>query len=480
MIHQTSMKKLPFVSILIVNFNGRQLLDECLSSVFALSYPRILFEVIVIDNNSTDDSVPFLLQRYPAVKLIQQHTNTGFTGGNIAGFSEARGEYIVLLNNDVRVDSNWLSALVNAAKDDEVGIVSSRLKFAFPFIELTIESGAVPKSLIDRTIDHSPVGVLLEDIVCETEAFTSLIFYKSGFYEKRKGEICTHRSEGASTVLLPLNPEKKSNSYILTLHGLESEEAINLPVIIRIGRHTLQKMLLKPHESKQINLCLETSLLKKHQKWLMQNAGNIILANGFSKDRGNVLVTQEQGRAQTYEEDSSFFDQSVSLLAACGASCLIKRAVIDEVGFLDDTYFMYYEDIDFSLRAWRAGWKIVYAPKSIGFHKHRATTGNDDSAFFLYHVERNRMALIAAHFPMRTMLIETLFFFNRLIVTSLKFFLFQFLDNEARSEIWRRKFEGRKAAFLYLLHVFPRLIKTRIYLNNRWPINQKMMVKMMY
>lgn len=474
------MRNVPFVSILIVNFNGRHLLDECLSSLRNLTYPKKSYEVIVVDNSSSDDSIPFILKNFPEIKVVKSEENGGFTGGNILGFKQAKGEYIVLLNSDVRVDKEWLSSLVNTASDSKVGIVSSRLRFALPFIELKIDSEAVPRSKVFNTIDHSPIGVLIEDVVCEPEIYSPLVYYKSGFYDKKEGEICTRRTNGVSTILLPFDPQKKINVYTLTLHGLESLEAMSIPVVLSIDGRKVCATSLRSHETEQVVLQVKQSQVKDSFHWLIQNAGNIILSNGYGKDRGNVVVMRDNERREFYEEESSYFEQKADLLAACGASCLIKRKVIDHVGFLDGHYFMYYEDVELSMRAWRAGWKIVYDPGSIGYHKHRATTGTDESAFFLSQVERNHLAFVVSHFPFLTVIQELFLFHLRFGLTFIKYFIFQFKDNELRAMIWRRKFEGRKMAYRFVLQSLFRLFKSRYAFNTYWPINYKEMKKMLY
>lgn len=474
------MKKTPFVSIVIVNFNGRHLLEECLSALETVDYPSRSYEVILVDNNSSDDSVPFVLKKFPTVTVIQSSENGGFTGGNILGFSKAKGEYIVLLNSDVVVDKHWLASLVQTAQDKSIGIVSSRLRFFLPFVELVIDSGAVPKSKVFHTIDHSPIGALIEDIVCSPSTLSGLVQYKNGFYDKKDGEIKTRRTSGKSTVLLPFDPSKKVNEYILTLHGLESKETMTIPVTLSIGDSFAKTITLQSHEAQQVTLHVDCEDVQEEYIWLIQNAGNIILSNGYGKDRGNVILMRENERLEQYEEESSYFEKPASLLAACGASMLIKRDVIDHVGFLDGHYFMYYEDVELSVRAWRAGWKVVYDPMSIGYHKHRATTGSDESSFFLSQVERNHLAFVITHFPLLTVAGELILFFMRVGVTTLKCVVFQFRDNEARARIWRQKYEGRKVAFQFILKSFFRLWKARSDMNRYWPIDQKAFLKMLY
>jgi len=90
----------PKVSVIIVNWNGKNLLDECLDSLVAQTAKGI--ETILVDNGSQDGSADYVRERYPAVRLISLPENLGFAGGNNAGIRVARGEYIALLNNDTK------------------------------------------------------------------------------------------------------------------------------------------------------------------------------------------------------------------------------------------------------------------------------------------------------------------------------------------------------------------------------------------
>ena len=90
------------VSIIIINWNTRQLLENCLDSL-AASCAAHPFEVIVVDNNSTDGSREMVRQKFPATKLICNSTNVGFAHGNNQGIKASRGRYISLVNSDVKV-----------------------------------------------------------------------------------------------------------------------------------------------------------------------------------------------------------------------------------------------------------------------------------------------------------------------------------------------------------------------------------------
>jgi GT2 family glycosyltransferase len=117
------------VSIIIVNWNGSSLLDECLSALVVQSYRNL--EVIFIDNGSTDDSLAFVREKYPSLITIALDSNRGFTGGNIAGYEATKGDYIVLLNNDACLCERWLEYMVDAIESDPgIGFCSSKIIIA--------------------------------------------------------------------------------------------------------------------------------------------------------------------------------------------------------------------------------------------------------------------------------------------------------------------------------------------------------------
>jgi GT2 family glycosyltransferase len=116
----------PLASIIIVNWNGKDYLPACLDSLREQSCTD--FETIVVDNGSSDGSLELLHDSYSWVHVVQLDFNTGFAGGNNAGFGVSRGKYILTLNNDTRVEPAWLAELIAPAEaDPEVGMVASRI-----------------------------------------------------------------------------------------------------------------------------------------------------------------------------------------------------------------------------------------------------------------------------------------------------------------------------------------------------------------
>jgi GT2 family glycosyltransferase len=117
----------PVASVIVLNFNGLRFLDECLESLSAQTFQD--FELIMVDNASTDGSVDYLKDRADRFRLILNAENLGFAEGNNVGIREARGRYVVFLNNDTRVDAEWLSELVAAAEArPEAGMFASQVR----------------------------------------------------------------------------------------------------------------------------------------------------------------------------------------------------------------------------------------------------------------------------------------------------------------------------------------------------------------
>jgi GT2 family glycosyltransferase len=116
------------VSIIILNYEGRAWLQQCLSAAVAELASDC--ELIVVDNGSTDGSVEFVQRAFPSVRIVPLARNTGFAAGNNTGAEAARGRYLAFLNNDAAPQAGWLSALRQALdRDPEVALAASCIVF---------------------------------------------------------------------------------------------------------------------------------------------------------------------------------------------------------------------------------------------------------------------------------------------------------------------------------------------------------------
>lgn len=240
----------PLVSVVIPNWNGAHFLPGCLDSLRRQDYAPL--EILVADNASSDGSRDLLAAQYTDVRLVALPENRGFTGACNAGMTAARGEIVVLLNNDTEADPGWVSAIVDTfARHPEAGLVASKML------------------LFDRR-DHF---------------------------------------------------------------------------------HT---------------------------------AGDLFRVDGRLFNRG------------VWERDEGQYDQEEYVFSACGGSAAYRRAMLDEIGLLDDDFFFSCEDMDLAWRAQLAGYRCVYQPAAVVYHRLAATGGGVTAS---YHDGRNMIWLLVKNYP---------------------------------------------------------------------------------
>lgn len=122
----TSYHPWPGISVVIVNWNGRQLLGTCLELLKKQTLKNV--EGILVDNGSSDGSVAYVREHFPEVEVIALPENRGFAGGNNVGIRAADSDYIALLNNDAQPEPHWLEALAHALEaHPEVGFCASKM-----------------------------------------------------------------------------------------------------------------------------------------------------------------------------------------------------------------------------------------------------------------------------------------------------------------------------------------------------------------
>lgn len=112
------MPKRPRVSVIVLGYNEQRYLDNCLAAVLDQDYPRDQYEVLFVDNGSSDGSLEWVQERFPEVRAIRLDQNYGFGGGNNRGAAQARGELVVFINADTVAQRGWLSGLVRAIDGD--------------------------------------------------------------------------------------------------------------------------------------------------------------------------------------------------------------------------------------------------------------------------------------------------------------------------------------------------------------------------
>lgn len=254
--------RLPLVSIIVVNYNGKRHLRECFNSLQNQSYPRDRFEVILVDNASTDGSVEYIRESFPWVRILQLDKNYGFCRPNNEGVKIARGEYVVLLNNDTVVTEGWLSELVK--------------------------------------------GVLADDEV----------------------------------------------------------------------------------------ICCASKMLYYDRKDLINTAGGkiTIIGGGFYRGYG--------------DKDGPKYDKFEYTGFGCGAGVLVKKDFFQNIGGFDEDYFASCEEHDLGWKSWLYGYKVLYVPTAVMYHKESATFGTKSSfqPTKVYLITRNRLYNLAKNLQARNVM----------------------------------------------------------------------------
>ncbi|MDD2823056.1 MAG: glycosyltransferase family 2 protein [Candidatus Daviesbacteria bacterium] len=245
------------VSVIIPNWNGADLLFDCLVSLKKQTYKN--FEIIVVDNGSTDTSVNFIKENYPKIKIVILDRNYGFAKAINSGVKLSKAKYVAFLNNDTEVDKSWLNNLV-------------------------------------KTIDKHP--------------------------------------EAASV-----------GSKLLNFYNRKIIDGVGI----------------------QIN---------------------------------------EVGQAKSIgwnEKDKGQYEKEMLVFGVTGGASLFRRSIFIKVGMFDENYFMYCEEVDWAFRAQFSGYKAIYCPNAIVYHKHKMSSKKTPQ-HLEYWQFRNMTQTIIKDFPMNILL----------------------------------------------------------------------------
>jgi GT2 family glycosyltransferase len=171
----------PLVSLLVLNWNGKECIDECLQSLLKTDYGN--FEIIVVDNGSTDDSLE-RIRKYPRTKVCALNENIGYAAGNNSGFKHARGDFIATVNNDVVVEPGWLKQpLEFFGKDPLIGIIACR------------QMNYDVRDTIDCLYAYSGMGLLFEPMGSGKKYSPKKLYTQPGYVIAAGGASAIYRKE---------------------------------------------------------------------------------------------------------------------------------------------------------------------------------------------------------------------------------------------------------------------------------------------
>ena len=342
----------PLVSIICINYNGEKHLSGFFNSLLSQTYKN--YELIIVDNNSTDNSDQTILSyttKFDHFTYVKAHKNLGFAEGNNHAFEHAQGEYIALINNDTRVDQEWLKELVTTLKTDGTcAAATSKTLFWDTFQDITMQSDCT--------------------IALNINSLKQSLEYDKYFI--RTGRITGHRIISKNKTITLSLPSSSSAVHLELTANKPSPK-----VTLKIGAGTAFAI--------PCDCSLELSQYSlSGGKYIINNAGS-------SADAGMLPIDRGFG-----EYDTGQYNTPTSLPYFCGCSVLLRRAAILKRKLFVSELFAYYEDSELSRWLTNAGYSIIYNPNSIVYHKH-ASTSTEGSTLSKLLWKRNHAIFVAGN-----------------------------------------------------------------------------------
>lgn len=247
------------VSIVIPNYNGEKYIEECLNSLFKQTFTD--YETIIVDNASADNSCNVIEQNYPQIKLIKNNKNFGFSIAVNQGIKAAKGEYVVLLNNDTVLEADWLLNLFNCIEKD----------------------------------------------------------------------------------------------------------------------------------NKIFSCC--SKMIRYTERGKIDDAGDEYTLLGWAYKRGDG-------------ESIEKYNKDIEVFSSCAGAAIYRKKVFEEIGYFDENFFAYMEDVDISYRAKIFGYKNIYCSSAIVYHIGSATSGSRHNAFKVKLASRNNVYVAFKNMPLIQLIIN--------------------------------------------------------------------------
>lgn len=335
---------LPLVSVIVVGRNSARHLPELIDSVKAQTYQNL--EFIFIDNDSSDSSTQLVHERLPQAVIVRSDSNIGLAEGSNVGMEHAKGDLILLLKNDARMEPLVVEKMVQAMMADrDLGAIAPKIRFWEPFAELQIKAKV-------------PAGHQLRiEVTDSTTGYTKVIDQPS-------------RSNSSHKFLVP-QTARRIKAFVQRT-GLPLKQPV--PIADWIGR--IAGKLIRPGEQLPA---------MEDAKWVINNAGTWINPIGEVGDWGYC------------EPDAGQLDKPCLVDGFCSCCALIRRESLGLGPLFPSAFFAYFEDADASERIKSNGFKIAYLPDAVAYHKHTESAAEHE-LFYHYVTRRNRVIFQAAHF----------------------------------------------------------------------------------
>lgn len=373
---------LPKVRLVVLNYNGGELVERCVRHLEALEWPEDRLEIVVVDNASTDGS-DRCLERRPRVRLIRSGANRGFPANNLGLTDLGDVDHVGLVNNDAFADARYLQPLVAALEADErLGAVCPKIVLEPRFLALSITAPT-----FSSPGDGRELSVRLSGLEVDGGDVWRSTSFGRGCHQLEDGppaEGPFRWLAGTATISVPVGAP--GGEAPKAPEGARLRLAAPRPVTVVLdgGGGVVEATVA------DIPRWVEVPLGGSPYD-IINNVGSILIEGGWGADRGFL------------ERDTGQYDQPQDVFAWCGAGVLFRRSYLEDVGGFDDRFFMYYEDFDLSWRGRVRGWRYRYVPEAVLRHVHAATSV-EGSPLFQHFVERNRLVMLLKNAPRRWVL----------------------------------------------------------------------------
>ena len=325
--------RIPRVRIIVLTYAGAAHLEETLSSVMATDWPVDLLDVVVIDNGSSDGSGSIAARL--GARVHRSDRNLGFPANNLELVPD-EADVFVLLNDDVSVFDDWLRPLIECLEAGRMHPPrpGCRVGAVQPTLVFAQTYGRVvlDRSVVDRDLEEVRVGEFDATLDC-------------------------HPIRG----LTGRNPDGRSRT-------ITAEAEILVPI------HEADEVSVHVSDGRSIRFAPPSERI-------VQNAGIELTAEVFGRDRLEWTALEVIDPTPT------------EIFGFCGGAVAITAEFIRDVGTLEPSLFLYYEDLDLSWRGRLRGWTYLHVPASTVLHRHAATVGAQ-SPLHRHWSTRNRLLVL--------------------------------------------------------------------------------------
>ena len=355
------MEKIPqHATVLILNWNGEGFLRKNLPSVCGQTYSD--YSILIVDNGSTDNSVEYIKSLDDSrIKLLELEKNFGFARGNNKGIekiiADGKSPYIVTLNNDIKVENDWLEKLLDGFSEDSIGITTSNIFLYYPYSKVTIKSSQ---------------EFLLTKLQFQDCNYHTLLFL-NGFSERGENISFPVKIPKNKEMCFGVPYDKEKTSQILKI---ETSENITAAISIDGKTHDVNSNVSK----------LETAV---NGKSVFQNAGT-------SFNQGIMLFTDNH----IYEFEKTLESEDVAV--GCGGAMAIRVDLLKKFGAFKDKYIMYWEDSELGYRFQKNGYKTRFVADARCYHVFWGTSGAKMTGRQIFFGTRNRLWFIREYFGLMT------------------------------------------------------------------------------